>query len=210
MTFADQGVAAVGVRRPGSARAGVRRGWRRHSVLLAVSVLVAGGGAAAGAGVAWNSSSSIPAWVAWDCGTGVSGQGFRVFACMSGGAAAGHPHPKELLVIRSDGSTVAYPAYWISQPARGDGEVVATYNGNIARVTSGRLVPLLTYHELLRALHARLIWPLVALRVDARGHIRFHASFETGSGHGCLNRVLELTDRGTVHQIRALRSEICS
>lgn len=196
--------------RGGFGNAGARRARRQHPILLAVSVLVVGGGAAVGAAVAWNSSSFAPAWAASDCGNGVSGQGFRVFACMSGGAAAGHPHPKELLVIRSDGATVAYPAYQVWEPATGDGEVVATYNGSIVRVTSGRLVPLLTYHELSRTLHARLIWPLGALRITARGAFRFHASFPSGSGHGCLNRVLELTDRGTVRQIRALRSTICS
>ena len=214
MNIADHGIAAGHTRRLGLALGPViprvRRLTGQYPVLLAVAMLVVGGGAAAGAAVAWNLSSSVPTWVASDCGSGVSGQGFRVFACMSGGARVGHPHPKELLIIRSDRSTVAYPASQIWQPVAGDGEVAATYDGNLIRVTSTRLVPLLTYGELLGVLHARLIWPISALRVNARGDIRFVASFMSRSGNGCQNRILERTARGTVHQIRALPSSICS
>jgi hypothetical protein len=200
-----------------------RRMRQRRLLLAAVAVLIAGGAfgtayalrssnGSSGAGARVSSreiSNPLPDGAA-DCGRGVSGPGFRAWACMSGGARAGHPHPKELLVVRSDGSTVAYPAYWIWQPVAGDGEVVATYNGNLVSVTSSRLVPLLTYDELLRVLQARRIWPFGALRVGADGDIYFRASFASRSGKGCENRILERTFRGTVRQIRTLRTSVCS
>ncbi len=131
---------------------------------------------------------------------------------MSGGARAGHPHPKELLVVRKDGSSVAYPAYRIGEFAVGDGEVVATYNVDPVRVTSTRLVPLLTTGELARALHieSTAIMDIYDPRVDAHGDIYVVASVLTRPG--CRNRMLERTAGGTIHQIRASstsRNDIC-
>jgi hypothetical protein len=133
---------------------------------------------------------------------------------MSGGASTGHPHPKELLVVRSDGSSVAYPAFRAGEFAVGDGEVVATYNVNLVRVTSSRLVPLLTSGELARALHVKTtaIMDIYGPRVDAHGDIDLIASVLNPSHSGCQNLLLERTARGTVHQIRSStpRSNICS
>ena len=99
---------------------------------------------------------------------------------MSGGARAGHPHPKELLVVRNDGSSVAYPAHGGFGFAVGNGEVVATYDDSIVRVTSRRLVQLVTDGELAGALHRQtktiLIMGFGRLSVDARGDIYFLAS----------------------------------
>src|SRR5712692_1821726 len=114
MTSADHSVATGHPRRlesaPGAVIARARRAARQHPVLIAAAVLIVGGAGAATAAVALTSSNSVPA-IASDCGRSVSGRGFHVFACMSGGARAGHPHPKELLVARNDGSSVAYPAF---------------------------------------------------------------------------------------------------
>jgi hypothetical protein len=193
-----------------------KRRARRRRLLAVVAVLIAGG--ALGAAFAVRSSNGsggagatvasrqipnpVPA-VASNCGRGVPGRGFHVFACMSGGARAGHPHPKELLVVRSDGSSVAYPAFRVGEFAVGDGEVVATYDANLVRVTSSGLVPLLTKGELARALHIRAIAiaDIYVLTVDAHGDIYFVASMLSRSG--CENRVLERTTGGPIHQIRA-------
>ena len=182
-------------------------------MLIAAAVLVVGGGGVASAAVALKSSNSVPA-IASDCGSSVSGRGFRLFACMSGGARAGHPHPKELLVVRNDGSSVAYPAFRVGEFAVGDGEVVATYDVNLVRVTSSRLVPLLTSGELARALHVQptAIMDIYDPRVDARGDIYFIASVLRLSRSGCQNPLLERTAGGTVRQIRSStsRNNICS
>jgi len=94
-----------------------RRARQRRLLLALVAVLIAGGALGTafamrlsnggGPTVASHQTSKPAPWVAADCGSGAPGQGFHVFACMSGGARAGHPHPEELLVIRNEGSSVA-------------------------------------------------------------------------------------------------------
>jgi hypothetical protein len=198
-----------------------RRARRRRLRLAVVALLVAGG--ALGVALAVRSSNGsggegatvasrqISNSVLVDCARGMPGVGFRAFACMSGGARAGHPHSEELLVVRSDGSTVAYPAFRIGEPAVGDGEVVAAYNDNLVRVTSSRVVPLLTTGALAGALHIRWspIDDIYGPTVDGYGDIYFHASFAIASRSGCQNRVLERTTGGVIHQISASRNHTC-
>lgn len=131
---------------------------------------------------------------------------------MSGGARAGRPHPKELLVVRSDGSSVAYPAFGGEELAVGDGKVVATHDLNLVRVTSSRLVPLLTSAELARALRVRTVMGIYNLRVDAHGDVYFIASVLSLRHSGCQNPLLERTAGGTIRQIRSSTSRdyICS
>lgn len=142
-----------------------------------------------------------------ECGSGVSGPGFHVFACMSGGAGAGHPHPKELLVVRNDGSSVAYPAYGGFGFAVGDGEVVAVYDYSLVRVTSRRLVSLVTQGELASALHIReqafLVMGFGQLKVDPAGDLYFHVSTLIRGRHGCQSRYLERLTSGRIREIRA-------
>jgi len=188
-------------------------GLRRHPVLLAAVALVVGGGAA-GAALGLRSPHRVQPAILADCGSGVSGQGFRVFACESGGAAIGRPHPKELLVLRDDGSSAAYPAWGGQGLAAGGGEVVAFHDLDVVRVTSSRLVPLATTDEIARALHVRpaaIIWPMNDLRVDARGDVYFVPSVPT-SPTGCRHPLLERTAAGTIREIRASisRSTVCS
>jgi len=143
-----------------------------------------------------DASDPVPAVASVNCGSGVPGQGFHAFGCTSGGG-----HPNELLVVRSDGSSVAYPVHRGVDFAVGDGEVAATYDGDLVRVTSSRLVPLLTNDELLRALHIQPIADIGAPTVDADGDIYFVASVINRSG--CQNRILERTTGGTIRQIWA-------
>lgn len=180
---------------------------KRRLLLAVVAVLLAGGSLGAAFVVR---SSNGPHGEGADCGKGVAGRGFHVFACMSGGARAGHPHPKELLVVRKDRSSVAYPAFRVGELAVGAGEVVATYDVNLVRVTSSRLLPLLTTRELARALHTRAtaVMDIYAPTFDARGDIYFVASILSRSG--CENRTLERTTGGAIRQIRTLRSNVCA
>jgi hypothetical protein len=191
----------------GPAIARVTRVARQHPVLLAAVVLVVGGGGAASAAVVLESSNPVPAIASVNCGTGVAGQGFRVSACYSGGVLAGHPHPKELLVVRNDGSSVAYPAYGGFGFAVGDGEVVAIYDDNLVRVTGRRLVTLVTRDELASALHRQaktiLVMGFGHLRLDARGDLYFFASTLIHGRHGCQSRYLERLTGGRILQIGA-------
>ena len=152
-------------------------------------------------------ASTGPA-VGSECGKGVAGPGFHVFACMSGGARAGHPHPKELLVVRQDGSSVAYPDFGGMELAVGDGEVVAGYDDTLVRVTSRRLVPLVTQHELASALHVRtiLIMGFGRATVDARGDVSFFVSTLIRGRHGCQNRHFERLTGGRIRQTWASSS----
>jgi hypothetical protein len=124
---------------------------------------------------------------------------------MSGGARAGHPHPKELLVVRGDGSSVAYPAYGGFGFAAGDGEVIAVRDDSLVRVTSRGLVPLVTEAGLATALHSRtmLLMGFGHLWIDARGDIYFFASTLIRGRHGCQSRYLERVASGEIRQIRA-------
>ncbi len=147
-----------------------------------------------------DTSNLVPTvtWEAVDCGVGVTGPGFRAFACESG-----LRHPKQLLVVRRDGSAVSYPVYRHTEFAVGDGEVIASYDDSLVRVTSRRLIPLLTHDALLRALHTRLIWDILAPAVDAHGDIYFVASIENMSRSGCQSLILDRTTHGTIREIWA-------
>ena len=121
---------------------------------------------------------------------------------------------------------MAYPAFRIGEFAVEGGEVVATYNVGLVRVTSRRLVSLLTIGGLARALHIprTAIMDIYDLRADAHGDIYFVASVlrrpgwhrihtnTAQSGPGCQNRILERTAGGAIRQLGSstLRNDICS
>ena len=154
-------------------------------------------------------SNLVPAvaWEAIDCGTGVAGPDFHAFACESGLG-----HPKQLLVVRRDGSAATYTASGRTEFAVGRGQVVAAYDDSLVRVTSSRLVPLLTRDELLGALHTRLIWGILAPTIDAHGDIYFVASIENTSRAGCQSLILDRTTQGTIRKIwasPAAQNNIC-
>lgn len=152
-----------------------------------------------------SASAASPGKPGPECGNGVAGPGFRVFACMSGGAKAGHPHPKELLVVRDDGSSVAYPAYGGFGFAVEDGQVIAVRDYSLVRVTSHRLVSLVTRKELASALHVQtkafLIMGFGKLRVDNRGDIDFYVSTLIRGHHGCQSGQFERLTSGRLHEL---------
>jgi len=155
-----------------------------------------------------DASDPVPAVASVNCGSGTPGRGFHAFGCMSGGG-----HPNELLVVRDDGSSVAYPVYRGVDFAVGDGEVVATYDGNLVRVTASRLVPLVTSQRLLSELHlsTQAGADIGGAAVGGNGDIYFVASIISLAG--CQDRLLQLTTGGTVHQIwasSASRDNTCS
>jgi hypothetical protein len=89
---------------------------------------------------------------------------------------------------------------------------VAFHDLNVVRVTSSRLIPLVTPDELAQALHVRptaIIWPMNHLRVDRRGDVSFSPSVMRSSG--CWNPLVERTAGGKIRKIRnsITRSNIC-
>jgi hypothetical protein len=165
--------------------------------LLGVLLALLSAGTACGA--ATNRTLGSTGELGPECGSGVSGQGYRVFACMSGGADRGHPHPKELLVLRDDGSAATYRTFRVGGFAGGDGKVVAVYGDKLVRVTSRRIIPLVTPRGIASALHRRTIFVMGYghLRVDARGDTYFLVSTHIRGRYGCQNRSFErLTGEG--------------
>jgi hypothetical protein len=146
-----------------------------------------------------DTSDPVPPVASISCGDSVPGPGFHVFACMSGGGDTADGHGPELLVVRSDGSSTGYPDYEGGDFAVGDGEVVATYDENLVRVTSSRLVPLLTSEELRSALRIQSFADIGPPTVGADGDIYFVASIYPG----CHSRILERTTGGALRQIWA-------
>jgi hypothetical protein len=143
-----------------------------------------------------------------NCRRGVPSLDFQVFACMSGGARTGRPHPKELLVVRNDGSSVAYPDFGGQVLGGGYGEVLASYHDSLVRVTGRQLVPLVTQDGLASALHNQKIriMGFGHLRVNTLGDVFFSASTLIRGRHGCQNRYLERLADGTIRQISASSS----
>jgi hypothetical protein len=129
---------------------------------------------------------------------------------MSGGARAGRPHPKELLVVRDDGSSVAYPAYGGLGFAVGNRQVVAVHDYSLVRVTSRRLVSLVTRSGLARALHVRtkafFIMGFGKLRMDDRGDIDFYVSTLIRGRYGCQSRHFERFPSGELRELWASSS----
>jgi hypothetical protein len=149
-----------------------------------------------------DASEPVPAVASISCADSVPGPGFQVFSCMSGGGDTADGHGPELLVVRSNGSYVSYPDYEGGDFAAGDGEVVATYDGNLVRVTATRLVPLLTSTSLRSALGTSLA-DIGSPTVGTDGDIYFVVSIYPGRGRppGCQSRILERTTGGAVRQI---------
>jgi hypothetical protein len=152
-----------------------------------------------------SASAASPGKPGPECGKGVAGPGFRVFACMSGGAQAGHPHPKELLVVRDDGSSAAYPAYGGFGFAVGAGQVVAVHDYGLVRVTGRRLVSLVTRKELAGALHVRTkalsIMGFGKLGIDHRGDLYFYVSTLIRGHYGCQSRHFVRLTSGRLHEL---------
>lgn len=156
-------------------------------------------------------SNAVPAVASTDCGSGVPGSGFQAFECTSGGG-----HPSRLLIVRSNGSSAAYPDNdnQSGDFAVGDGKVIAVFDSNLVRVTRNRLVPLLTNRELLSDLQLspRRITNIVDTAVSADGDIYLvTSSYPGGAGVGCQSRIVERTASGMVRQIWASSGgQVCS
>lgn len=91
---------------------------------------------------------------------------------------------------------------------------MAFHDLDVVRVTTSRLVPLVTPAELRRALHVRpttFLWPMTDLGVDARGDVYFSPSVQIRRRSGCWNPLVERTAGGKIREIQAstTRSNIC-
>lgn len=168
----------------------------RILVLAVLLVVSAAGPADAGAG------AQLPAPLAADCGSGVTGVGFTAYGCESGAGGTKYAHPAELLVLCTNGSYTGYRDS-ISEPNRmarsTTGEVVAAHNDAIVRVTASALKTLVSQHGLDQLFPASPgLVAINALSVTASGAVLFSGNYYAPHKHGCANIRAELTARGRV------------
>jgi hypothetical protein len=143
------------------------------------------------------------------CGGIVEGQGFATFVCDSGGGATAFGHPKELLVVRANGSTAAYPAYEDGPLAAGDGEVVAGYNYAVVRVTSHGISVLVSYRQLVGLVSdSDGVAGIIGLAVDQHGDVFVVASLYHHKD-GCATTIAERAASGALERFWSATGQIC-
>jgi hypothetical protein len=160
----------------------------------AVVLVIAGGFAAADGGAA----GKLPAPARVACGnSGVAGIGFTVYACASGAGRTKYSHPAELLVVRAGGDYMGYPDTFsqadlmVKAPA---GEVIASHNDSIVRVTASALQILVDERRLDRLFPgSRHLVAINDLAVNSSGDIFLRANFYAGNRQGCENARAEIT-----------------
>jgi len=144
-----------------------------------------------------------------NCGDITEGQGFAVFTCESGGGATAFGHPKELLVVRANGSTAAYPGYEVGPLGAGDGEVVAGHNYAVVRVTSYAISVLVSDPELVGLVSDSYgVAGIIGLAVDQHGDIFVVASLYHDK-YGCVTTMTERAVTGALEKLWSARGQIC-
>ncbi len=180
-----------------------------RNLALAVLLLVAAA-APADAGT----KGRLPAPLAADCGSGVTGIGFTAYGCGSGGGGTKYAHPAELLVLRANGSYTGYHDS-ISEPnlmARSTtGEVVAAHNDSLVQVTALALTTLVSQRQLDQLFPGSPgLAAINGLAVTASGAVLFRANYYAPHKHGCGNIRAGLTVGGRVKGLwRSATGLIC-
>lgn len=145
-------------------------------------------------------TARLPAPAAVDCGNEEAvGRGFVAFSCESGGGDTRYGHPKELLVVRADGSFLAYRTYgqWNQIAASPAGEVVAAHNGSIVRVTASRITALVSRGAIEGLVAGKLVGDVLELAVERGGSVYVAIDYYAGVPQGgCGDVVAELTASG--------------
>ena len=144
------------------------------------------------------------------CGDLAEGYGFAAFVCDSGGGATAFGHPKELLVVRSNGSSAAYPAYGGQELAAGDGEVVAVHNDAVVRVGSHGISTLVSDRELDGLFTDRSsVAAINSLAVDRHGDVFLEADLYRAHKFGCRAVILERAATGALHTLWNATGGVC-
>jgi hypothetical protein len=171
---------------------------RAFRILTATGLLLLGAGGAAAAGAI---AGKLPAPARVACGdSGVAGTGFTVYACASGAGGTKYSHPPELLVVRTDGSYTGYPDTFSQADLTVKshaGDVIASHNDSIVRVTASALTTLVGERRLDRLFPGSpRLAAINALTVDSSGDIFLRANYYAPNRHGCGNVHSELTAAG--------------
>jgi|GEM_PF-6522237 hypothetical protein len=144
-----------------------------------------------------------------NCSDVTVGAGFLAFVCDSGGGAVGEGHPKELLVVRANGSTKAYPAWRGGLLAAGHGEVIAAHNDSLVRVTSQAITTLVSDHQLDSLVSdASGVAEINGITISHRGDIFMTADLYRHGG-GCGAVIVERAASGTLEKLWSAASRLC-
>jgi hypothetical protein len=173
-------------------------GMKRLRIVAATVLLgLAGGGTALADG---STSGKLPPPARVDCGdSGVVGAGFTVYACDSGAGGTKYAHWPELLVVRSNGSYKGYrDAFSQADIMRklASGEVIASHNDAVVRVTASALTTLVGERRLGLVPGGPRLGSIDALTVDSSGDVFLRANYYARNRHGCENARWELTAAG--------------
>jgi hypothetical protein len=167
--------------------------------VLAVVVMLA---LPCAASSAESAASRLPPPARVDCGnSGVAGAGFTVYVCSSGAGGTKYAHGPELLVVRTNGSYTGYrDTFSQADIVRRlpSGEVIASHNNDIVRVTASALTILVGERRLSRVPDSQRMGYINALTVDSSGDIFLRANYWAVDRHGCENARWELSAAGNL------------
>jgi hypothetical protein len=137
-----------------------------------------------------------------NCGASASGAGFRAFLCLSGAG-----HPKELLVLRKDDTTRAYPTFGGGAIASARRQVVAVRDNAVVRVMSHGLETVASGPALKRLVRYPNVPSIIGLAVSGSGMI-FVTTDQVGA-KGCTATMSEISSSGRVHVLWDRFSRAC-
>lgn len=136
------------------------------------------------------------------CGPSASAPGFTAFLCESG-----RGHPKELLVLRANGTTADYPSFGEGEIAAGDGEVFAVRDDSVVRVTSHGLRPVASL-KALKPAPGGYGGTVVSLALSKAGTL-FMITDRYDHRRGCTATISEVPARGRTRTLWERRSNLC-
>lgn len=136
------------------------------------------------------------------CGSSASGLGFTVFICFSGAG-----HPKELLVLRDNGTMEAYPAFNVGPITWANGEVVAARNNALVRVMSHGLETIASSQTLDRLVSGTTIIEVSGIALGNGRNIFLTTDQENRKG--CTATISEMSSSGHVERLWDHFSRVC-
>ncbi|HUC13796.1 MAG TPA: hypothetical protein VMS00_05025 [Acidimicrobiales bacterium] len=136
------------------------------------------------------------------CGPSASGPGFTVFLCFSGAG-----HPKELLVLRDNGTTEAYPAFHLGAITSANGEVLAARNDAVVRVMSHGLKTIASSQALDGLVSGTTIIDIGEIAFTNDRNIFLTTDQENRKG--CTATISEISSSGRVQRLWGHFSRLC-
>lgn len=141
-------------------------------------------------------------------GPSASGLGFTAFICFRGAG------PKELLVLRDNGTTTAYPAFNIGPIASANGKVVAARNNAVVRIMSHGLETIASSQTLDGLVSGTSILEVDGIAFSSASNIfsstsNIFLSTDQIDRKGCTATISEISSSGRVQRLWSHFSRVC-